>query len=401
MNQIKQRCTGSSNKYSITISALIAAAALLSGCATAPPAPTTPQPFDTAIANATAAVFANSGFLAKQVVIDPMVDGVSGEQTTATRYIESKVRELARTKHTKFEVRDFKAENLAKKPLVMVGTLIGISADNRTVGKRLEYRICLALVDLSSNKIVGKGEARSTIDGIDTTRTAYFEDSPVWIKDAAVEAYIQTCGTAKVGDPADAVYVKNIDSAATIAEAITAYEGSKFAQALEGYQNAATLPSGNQMRVFAGVYLAQLRLGRVTEAEDAFGRIVDAGIATNRLAVKFLFQPGSVEFWSDTKISGSYPAWLRQIASRITKAEKCLQVVGHTSRSGADAFNDRLSLSRADAVKRRLQTVEAVLGVRTDTAGMGFRENVIGTGSDDLTDLQDRRVEFKLSACKK
>jgi len=30
---------------------------------------------------------------------------------------------------------------------------------------------------------------------------------------------------------------------------------------------------------------------------------------------------------------------------------------------------------------------------------MGFRENVVGTGSDDLSDLQDRRVEFKIGAC--
>ena len=30
---------------------------------------------------------------------------------------------------------------------------------------------------------------------------------------------------------------------------------------------------------------------------------------------------------------------------------------------------------------------------------MGFRENVIGTGTDDLRDALDRRVEFKVRPC--
>jgi hypothetical protein len=37
---------------------------------------------------------------------------------------------------------------------------------------------------------------------------------------------------------------------------------------------------------------------------------------------------------------------------------------------------------------------------RTLAAGVGSRENLIGTGRDDLTDLLDRRVELTpLEAC--
>jgi hypothetical protein len=30
---------------------------------------------------------------------------------------------------------------------------------------------------------------------------------------------------------------------------------------------------------------------------------------------------------------------------------------------------------------------------------MGFRENLIGTGTDDARDALDRRVEFKITGC--
>ena len=48
-------------------------------------------------------------------------------------------------------------------------------------------------------------------------------------------------------------------------------------------------------------------LGRKAEAEEAFGRIVDYGIANKRLAVKFLFRPGSTVFIDNQELAESYP----------------------------------------------------------------------------------------------
>ena len=36
---------------------------------------------------------------------------------------------------------------------------------------------------------------------------------------------------------------------------------------------------------------------------------------------------------------------------------------------------------------------------KSETIGRGFRENIVGTGTDDITDEIDRRVEFKFSNC--
>jgi len=40
-----------------------------------------------------------------------------------------------------------------------------------------------------------------------------------------------------------------------------------------------------------------------------------------------------------------------------------------------------------------------VLDSRTKPSGMGFRENIVGSGTDNVVDALDRRVEFKIVPC--
>ena len=77
----------------------------------------------------------------------------------------------------------------------------------------------------------------------------------------------------------------------------------------------------------------------------------------------------------------------------------CLTVAGHTSRTGNEVYNDRLSLQRAAAVQKQLENLSPKLGGRLNATGIGFRENIVGSGTDDLRDALDRRVEFKVRPC--
>jgi outer membrane protein OmpA-like peptidoglycan-associated protein len=365
--------------------------------------PPAPVPFDTAINNAATALFKNaSASIAsgkRIVVIDPLIDGVNGQQTTASRYIETRLRDIVRDQYPSLDVREFSSANVAQGPMVLVGTFTGITLDNKTVGKPEAYRICLALADFSTNKIVSKGVARSLLDGVSSAPTQFFSDTPVWVKDESVDAYIKTCQGTKVGDTIDPVYRERIDTATLISDAILAYEQRDFRQALNLYTRAVTAATGDQLRVHSGLYLANWKLGKKVDAESAFGKIVDYGLASQKLAVKFLFQPRSTEFWSDANVSGPYPIWLRQIATRIDKTDGCLEIVGHTSRSGSEPVNDKLSLARAENVKRKMDATVPALAARTKASGVGFRENLVGSGADDLSDLQDRRVEFRMAQC--
>ena len=76
-----------------------------------------------------------------------------------------------------------------------------------------------------------------------------------------------------------------------------------------------------------------------------------------------------------------------------------MNVVGHASRTGSEQFNDRLSQQRATYIKGRLEAEAPELASRIGATGMGFRENVVGTGTDDARDALDRRVEFKITGC--
>jgi outer membrane protein OmpA-like peptidoglycan-associated protein len=366
----------------------------------AAPAPPTPVAFETAVVNAATTLFgADRSDVPRVVVIDPLIDGANGQQTVASRQIETRIRDLAREKFPGVEIREFTPENVAQKPIVLVGTFTGITLDNKPSGTPEAYRICLALADLASNKIVAKGVARALVEGVNVTPTPYYADAPVWVKDASVDAYIKTCQGTRVGDPIDPVYRERIETATLIADAILAYDRRDFARALRLYAQATAMPTGDQLRVHSGLYLTNWKLGRKNEAEQSFGRIVDHGLAQQRLAVKFLFRPGGTDFWPDEVVSGPYPLWLRQIATRIARTENCVEVVGHTSRSGSEVVNDRISLARAQAIKRRIDSAAPALAKRTQAKGVGFRENIVGSGADNLTDLQDRRVEFKLTGC--
>ena len=91
--------------------------------------------------------------------------------------------------------------------------------------------------------------------------------------------------------------------------------------------------------------------------------------------------------------------WLRQIAREAVNTKSCVAIIGHTSRSGPGPVNDALSLKRAQYVRQRLTLEAPELGPRTRAEGMGFRENIVGSGTDNGFDVLDRRVEFKIVPC--
>ena len=332
------------------------------------------------------------------LTVDLLIDGVTGFQTTATRSMQSRIVKLVPADYPEFEVLEFTRENIAKGPLVLVGSLAGIDKDGEVTPRPASYRIWLALANLESGKIVGKATARAAVEGIDLAPTEFFTDSPAWTKDRNIDAYLETCG-GKLGDPINSVYLDGILTAALVGSAIDAYDAGRYGQALDLYESAAATPMGDQLRVHSGVYLANGKLGRQDDATAAFGRIVDYSLRNGRLAMKFLFTPGSTRFWPDPQVSGPYGMWLEQIAQRTARDGSCLEITGHTSPTGPAALNERLSFLRAEYIRSRLESEAPQLGSRIMANGVGSREAVVGTGADDASDALDRRVEFRLIAC--
>ena len=373
-----------------------------------------PQTFEKAASDATDRLVAQTGklpaFLAKiestltkpdpkltrrTVIIDPMIDTITGQQTEATVLFERRVVQRMASLYPQFEFLTFQAANLARAQYLLTGTIARVPT--APLGKPT-VRLNLALTELRSGVVVAQAWSLAREENLDQTPTRYYRDIPVLIKDRVIEGYASTTTTTP-GQRADAYYLERIGAASVISEATSLYNAEKYQDALGQYRTALSSPQGEQLRVQSGIYLSSMRLGNTAEAEQAFGRIVALGIAYNELGVKFLFNPGSTDFWSDPKISGAYGMWLRQIAREAIAAKSCIAIVGHTSRSGPGPINDALSLKRAQFVRQRLASDAPELAGRTRAEGMGFRQNIVGSGTDDSFDVLDRRVEFKIVPC--
>jgi outer membrane protein OmpA-like peptidoglycan-associated protein len=334
-------------------------------------------------------------------VIDPLIDGATGAQSKGTNYIQEKVLALAKAKYTRFQVQPFTASALNSKPLVLIGTLNTINPAAQMKGNRTSWWLCVLLVDLKSGKVVAKGVALARLDDVDITPLQYFKDSPAWTEDDATSTYVKNCQGSKVGDLVDPKYLSGLFASSAIAQAIEAYDNGQYQQALDLYNSAATMPGGDQLRLYAGQYLTNQKLGNRAAEDEAFRRLVDYGLAKKRLAVKFLFRPGTTLLVSDQSIAGPYDMWLHEIAQQTVAHDACLEVTGHTTPTGLPPVNRELSVLRAQYIREQLDTIEPPLVQRTIANGVGSRENLIGTGKDDDSDALDRRVEFKViqSAC--
>lgn len=375
--------------------------------------PSGPQTFEKAAAEATDKLVGQTGklpsFLAplestlagvdtktpkRGIVLDPMLDTITGQQTETTALLERRVTQRMGHKFPQFEFLPFQAANLTRAQYLLTGTISRVPDP----GAQRLVRLSLALTDIKTSLVVAQASAIAKEENLDTTPSRYYKDSPVLIRDKVVEGYAKTTSSPP-GQRADTYYMERIGAATVISEATTLYNAERYQDALGQYQTALATPQGQQLRAESGLYLTSVKLGRTADAEAAFGRIVALGIAYNELGVKFLFAPGSVEFWSDPKISGAYGMWLRQIAREAVGANSCMTIVGHTSKSGPAAINETLSLKRAAYIRQRLAAEQTVLGGRTKAQGVGFRENIVGSGTDNSFDVLDRRVEFKINPC--
>lgn len=327
-------------------------------------------------------------------VIDNTIEGGSGQQTTGTRLVDARLLALLKGRLEFMDVAAVGTDNVKLANYVVTATLTQVV---EATG-RGSFKINVALTDLRSGFVIAQTVARVRPAGVDETPTKFFRESPAISKDRVVEGQIKTAQT-RAGAEADGLYLARLPVGALIAEGDRHYEGGRCEDALKFYEVAASRPEGLQLRVLNALYLCKVQLGQQEAAEAAFGRIVALGLATNNLSVKFLFRPGSTDFIADAKVNQPYSMWLRQIARETASARVCLLVTGHTSKTGAEQVNDRLSLQRASAIQKRLEVFAPEVTGRLQPVGMGFRENLIGTGTDDLRDALDRRVEFKARPC--
>ena len=382
------------------ISAILATTLAISACVSNPPAaPTGPRSVTQAVQQLADDLVSQTNptvlerLKSRKLVLDPFIDAKSGQQTKTTQQVGELFARNLRSRDGNLQLQNFSTTGIEQADYVITGTLQQDDANNQA------YALTSTITERRTGMVIARSVVRIRKDDIDATPTAFYADSPSLVSDRLTQGYIRTSQTA-VGSQADQAYLSSISTAAVINEADQAYETQRWNDALVRYQTAEQRPDGKQLRVFNGLYNTFVKLGRQQEAEAAFAQIVALGLGTNNLAMRLLFNPGTTEFWKDSSVSAAYPMWLRQIARETVQGDYCLNVIGHTSRTGTEAGNARLSFNRAKYVRDILVQNDRKLANRIEVDGVGWRNNIIGSGTDDVRDSLDRRVEFKVRSCK-
>lgn len=330
----------------------------------------------------------SAGTVTRTLVIDPVIDRTTGQQTGASKSFEAEM-SPALSAQKGMNVLRFDTDGAANSRFVMTATLSTTTPPDH-------FTVNASLTDRQTGIVVAQSVARFIQTGLDLAPTKFYNESPSLLRDRSVDGYVRTSETVR-GSPADQLYLSQLSTAAILAEGLEAYNSEQWEKALIRYTAASERPDGAQLKTFTGMYLSNVHLNRMPAAEEAFGKVAALGLATNNLNMKLLFRPGSTDFVTGRE-SAVYPMWIRQIARAVQTTKSCLSIAGHSSRTGTEAVNDRLSLQRAESVKRLLEAAARLPGQLT-AVGMGYRENIVGTGTDDASDAVDRRVEFKVVDC--
>ncbi|MFB3057537.1 MAG: OmpA family protein, partial [Ignavibacteriaceae bacterium] len=90
----------------------------------------------------------------------------------------------------------------------------------------------------------------------------------------------------------------------------------------------------------------------------------------------------------------SFPILNNAVEILLTHPGVSVDIVGHTDQVGSDKYNDKLSLQRAESVKKYL-IAKGVYASRLSTVGKGKRE-LLFKENDPTSRLYNRRIEFRV-----
>lgn len=167
--------------------------------------------------------------------------------------------------------------------------------------------------------------------------------------------------------------------------------------AADGHIGAVVVQAEGERRVIDKAYAAQrilpdgtVRAEQLTEAQVRrdFGSTLDAlpGRATS---FTLYFLEGRDELTAESRVE------LEKVFGELRRRPlPDVMVIGHTDTVGGLAYNDRLSLARAERLREMLISLGIPAG-RIQAAGRGKREPLVPT-EENVSEPRNRRVEISV-----
>jgi outer membrane protein OmpA-like peptidoglycan-associated protein len=328
----------------------------------------------------------------QSIVIDPILSIESGRQFKANQQVVSI---LTRELGSGFKIDEISPETLAKAGYVLAGAL-SQRADLST-GTQSDCRLVITILELSTGMV--KAKAQVNINGFPFEPLAFYEDSPIFLQDTSVRL-AKLPFSWSIGQTVSPEYMQFLPVKADIQQGIISYELEQFTNAANWFSKAVAHPNGRTISSYAGLYLSLQKLHREDNANKAFTNLLKLAIEENhRLDLRLLFSADSPAFIPNPELAKRYAGWLKHIAVHMKKNNLCLDISGHSSRSGDKISSERLSLSRAKTIQGVMSVTYPGIIKKSHVDGKGFRENIVGNGANDASDEVDRRVELSVINC--
>jgi len=330
-------------------------------------------------------------------VFNPFVEVGSGQVTHQSLAIEDLFFQEISSYSDRFKVTRISQESLQQADYIVNG-IIQYEARSTTEAKKYHH-VSAVVVDRKEQVIVAKNEVWVDAPNLDYTPTPSYQDNPLYLtKNQMLQWLIETVKSS-VGTPVSGGYTASVETRSLLVEAQTAYDKEDYDHAFRAFNAIVQQANGRTMEAYGGLYATFFKLGRLKEAEETFAKIVTLGVEAGNLPVKLMFEPDLTEFLRVSQLRHQYDLWLRQIALYLRDhSQKCVNIIGHTSRTGLYDYNRELSKQRAEVIRQRMSQMIPDIFQRTQVTGRG-PDTIVGSVPDNAQNAIDRRVEFKILDC--
>lgn len=324
---------------------------------------------------------------ATQILLEPMFDANSKENLNLSNDLQSQLK-----KHSQGVKLAPISQNLLPQAHYIIHSALAV--DKSSNGQIYELNVWLR--DAKTGRLLAHSQNKVLSQGLPYALTAEAKDSPVYTEILNPNAQ----GFDLRQEMQRPNYQARLKVDAILADAAQAYASAQYVRALALYETASTLKEGLSLRSLAGRYLSLLRMNRAAEARLVFAELLKYGFNnSNTLTFKILFAVDSTQFAGGSFLSDQYNVWSEEIATYLNNNQRCMLVAGHSSHSGSEAYNLKLSTARANLIRQTMAAKQTATVTRVHAEGKGFYENIVGSGTDDLRDAVDRRVEFRRQTC--
>lgn len=376
---------------------------LLSACASEPPKPIGVQPmsFHTAfpilVNNLLEQVRGGLGIIEsgkKNFLIEPFIEENTGAVVKASRIGEDIFKQEAQKNFNNFSIERMSSNKLGDADYIINGTFLFEPLPERNAKSGTKYyHFISSIFNRNTGIVVANADVWISDSNLDVVPTL---DSPMNIKDKRTRG-IGVAARLQTGAKIDDAYYNALETSALLSDAKTIYEKGEYEKALAIYRKAAERKDGQSMETYSGLYDSSLKVGKLDIAEEAFAKLVEIAVANNSLSSRFLFQVNKTDFMTAKK--EEYDLWLRKIAQYFSENDKCLNVVGHSSKTGQQDYNVKLSQQRAEAIRKIMEQESLEIGEKSKALGEGYDQCKVCSGTDNEKDAVDRRVEFTVVNC--